>query len=66
MNNTFWTIIENNYYRIHNGVLKYAPINNIDNSVIADNEANIEVISIDMLELINNEFGSNFIMDDFR
>jgi hypothetical protein len=62
--NTFWTIIDNNYYRIHNGILKYAPVDT-DNSVLADEESHIEVISIEKLELINSEFGSSFTMNDF-
>jgi len=64
MNNTFWTLIEDNYYRIHNGILKYAPVDT-DNNIIDKEEANIEVISIEQLELINYEFGSSFIMSDF-
>lgn len=62
--NTFWTIIEDSYYRIHDGVLKYAPIDN-DNNIVLSLESHIEVISAEMLELINFEFNSNFIMDDF-
>jgi len=64
VNNTFWTLIEDNYYRIHNGVLKYAPMDT-DNSIVHKNESRIEIISIEKLERINDEFNSNFIMSDF-
>ena len=64
MQNTFWTIIDNNYYRIHNGILKYAPVG-IDNNILHEEESHIEVISIDQLELINYEFNSSFMMSDF-
>ena len=62
--NTFWTIIEDSYYRIQNGVLKYAPINT-DKSVLTSEESEVNVISTDILELINYEFGSSFVMTDF-
>ncbi|MEA2049189.1 MAG: hypothetical protein U9O56_00425 [Campylobacterota bacterium] len=64
INNTFWTIIDDNYYRIHNGILKYAPID-IDNSIITDAESSVDIISIEKLELINQEFGSTFTINDF-
>ena len=64
MNNTFWTLIEDNYYRIYNGILKYAPVG-IDNNILLKEEACVEVISANRLNLINNEFGSNFIISDF-
>lgn len=64
--NTFWTIIGENYYRIYNGVLKYAPICKETSSVLTNEESHIEVISIEKLELINTEFGSNFTMNDFK
>jgi len=62
--NNFWTIIEDSYYRIHDGVLKYAPIGD-NNIVLLSQESHIEVISAEMLELINYEFNSNFDMSDF-
>ena len=65
-NNTFWTLIEDEYYRIYNGELKYAPLCTNTQSVNTNEESNMEVISPDKLELINLEFGSNFIIDDFR
>ena len=65
MKNTFWTLIENNYYRIHNGILKYAPAD-FDNNIISEEESHIEVISIEQLELINDEFNSNFLISDFK
>jgi hypothetical protein len=64
--NTFWTIIDNSYYRIHNGILKYAPVNTNDSSVLKSEESCVEVISIEILELVNQEFNSSFTINDFE
>lgn len=66
MNNTFWTLIEENYYRIHNGILKQAPANELDFTINRDNEIKVEVITSEMLEKINTKFGSCFTIDDFQ
>ena len=65
MNNTFWTLIENEYYRIHNGVLKYAPVCSNTSTVLNSEESQVQVISADKLEKVNQEFGSSFIISDF-
>ena len=64
--NTFWTLIDNQYYRVHNGILKYAPMCNTTNQVITEQESIVEVISAIELEKINMELGSNFIAEDFK
>lgn len=65
MKNTFWTLIENDYYRVHERVLKHAPYNMETNSVELNEQSVVEVISSDRLELINFVLGSHFDIDDF-
>jgi len=59
MQNTFWTLIENHYYRIEEKQLKYAPINPTDNSIILEDAKLVTNISSDILDLINKEFNTN-------
>lgn len=65
MKNTFWTLIEDKYYRVHNGVLKYAPICDSTSNVLTKNESTVEVISAEQLEVVNTILGTSFIIDDF-
>ena len=65
MQNTFWTLIDDEYYRIHNGVLKYAPVCSETNKVVANEESLVQVISAYRLENINKILGSKFTVDDF-
>jgi hypothetical protein len=65
MNNTFWVKIEDGFYRIHNGVLKYAPADTDDSSINLEEQSRVEVIGAQMLEKINETLGSNFIASDF-
>lgn len=65
MNNTFWTLIEDGYYRIHNKTLKHAPVNQEVNTVEISKESKVEVISPERLELVNEKLGCSFVMDDF-
>lgn len=64
MQNTFWIPIENDYYRIHERVLKHAPYNIETNSIELGLESVVEVISPDRLELVNFALGSHFQIDD--
>ena len=65
MQNTFWTLIDGNYYRVYNGVLKYAPMCSETSKVLSHQEEIVEVITATQLEKINEELGSNFTVDDF-
>ncbi len=65
MNNTFWTLIDNEYYRVHDKVLKYAPINIETNSIESSQESKVQVIVPEQLEKINVILGCSFIVDDF-
>lgn len=65
MNNTFWTLIDNEYYRVHDKVLKHAPINTETNSIESSQESKVEVIAPEILEKINEKLGCSFIVDDF-
>ena len=65
MTNTFWTLIEDGYYRIKDGVLLYAPVCRINSSVLSHEQSIVQIISPEKLELINIEFGSKFLISDF-
>ena len=65
LENTFWTKFDNKFYRIKNDALFQAPCND-DNTVDINSSENITLISSDILEQINSEFGSEFASEDFR
>ena len=65
MNNTFWTLIDNEYYRVHDKVLKYAPLNAETNNINTEEESIVQVITPERLEKINIKLGCTFIVDDF-
>ena len=52
MQNTFWTFIEDGYYRIYDGILKYAPTNDIDNSIALDNQEIVQIITAKKFTII--------------
>ena len=58
MNNTFWTIINEDYYRIKDNELYTAPI--LNDEVDTDKSSKVVSIDSDSLELVNLEFGSSF------
>lgn len=66
MNNTFWTQIDDLYYRIHNNILKYAPICKETSKILVDKKSIVQVISSERLEKVNKKFGSNFKISDFN
>ena len=65
MNNTFWTLIDNNYYRVHNKLLRHAPINIGSNTIELSQASIVKFIEPEQLEKINEVLGCSFIMDDF-
>ncbi len=65
MNNTFWTLVDNEYYRVHDKVLKHAPLNAETNSIESSKESKVEVIAPEQLEKVNTILGCSFIVDDF-
>ena len=65
MHNTFWTLIENDYYRVHNKILKHAPINKKTNTIDLSKKSVVEVISAQKLELVNKNLGSSFMIENF-
>lgn len=65
MNNTFWTLIDNEYYRVYNNLLKHAPLNQETNSIDVNQESNVNVISQEKLEIINQKLGCCFTIDNF-
>jgi hypothetical protein len=64
MQNTFWTLINNQYYRVHNGELKYAPACQYTNEVLLQEESKVEVMTGELLEQINEVFGLKLNLDD--
>ena len=64
MSNTFWTLIEDGYYRVHNGILKHAPMDQSKSTVLKEQESNVTDISEKKLTIINYELGSNFSISD--
>lgn len=65
MDNTFWILIDNEYYRVYDKILKHAPINKETNSIEISQESIVEVISPEQLEKVNEKLGCSFIVDDF-
>lgn len=59
MQNTFWTLIENGFYRIEDKQLKYAPVNPIDNTIILEEVQMITTISDELLKIISKEFNTD-------
>lgn len=64
MQNTFWTLIDNGYYRIHNGNLKYAPMGSETSQILTDKEHKVQDISSELLEKINSKFGMTLSITD--
>ena len=58
MQNTFWTLINNDYYRIEDKQLKIAPADPKDNSIILEDAAPVQNLEPSTLELINKEFNT--------
>jgi len=56
MINSFWTLIDNNYYRVKDGILLKAE----DNSIDTFDQVEVELLSSTILDKINYEFGTNF------
>ncbi len=59
MFNTYWALGDEGYYRVDDGKLLYAPINNIDYSVDEDYEIEVEVVTPQQLEEINRILGTH-------
>jgi len=66
MQNTFWTLIEDGYYRVFNGELKYAPKSDLNGTVASSDEIIVQSIDADKLELINSKLGSSFLIASFN
>ncbi len=65
MQNTFWTLIEDGYYRIHNGNLKYAPMCHETSKILTDEEERVQIISPEKLQKINASLDVSFLVEDF-
>jgi len=65
MQKTFWTLIEDGYYRIHNGKLKYAPMCGETSKILTNQEEKVQIISPEKLQKINDCLGVSFLVEDF-
>lgn len=66
MNNTFWTLIDNEYYRVHNKILRHAPLNAETNLIESSQESKVVKITPKLLEKVNTILGCSFLLDDFK
>lgn len=66
MFNTRWTLSDEGYYRVDNGRLVFAPVNNIDYSVDISNEMEVEVVTPEQLEAINRILGTHYTIDEIN
>lgn len=64
MQNTFWTLVEDSYFRVHDGVLKTAPLCSDTSSVKTSQESVVKSISPDILEKVNGALGINLSISD--
>ena len=61
-----WTYSDKGYYKVQDGKLLYAPANNIDYSVDEYNEMEVEVVTPEQLEQINQILGTNYTIDEIN
>lgn len=66
MFNTYWALGKEGYYRVNDGKLLYAPVNNIDYSVDEDFEMEVEVVTPQQLEEINRILGTQYTIDEIN
>jgi len=66
MFNTYWTLGDQGYYRVNDGKLLYAPVNNTDYSVDENLEMEVEVVSAEQLEEINRILGTHYTIDEIN
>lgn len=66
MFNTNWALGDEGYYRVDKGKLVYAPVNNIDFSVDTEYEMEVEVVTPQQLEKINQILGTCYTIDEIN
>lgn len=66
MFNTNWALSDEGYYRVDGGKLLYAPVNNIDYSVDVEHEIEVEVVTPEQLEKINQILGTYYTIDEIN
>lgn len=64
--NTSWTLCDEGYYRIDHGKLVYAPINNIDFTVDISQETEVDIVTPEQLEKINQILGTHYTIDEIN
>jgi len=66
MFNTNWEQSDDGYYRVDNGKLLYAPINNLDYTIDLEEEVEVEVVTAEQLEKINQILGTHYMLDEIN
>ena len=61
---TPWTLSDDGYYRVEDGKLMYAPVNNIDYGI--DESMEVEVVTPYQLEQINRILGTHYTIDEIN
>ena len=62
--NTPWQLSDDGYYRIENGKLLFAPVNNIEYKI--EESMEVEVVTPDELENINRILGTHYTIDEIN
>lgn len=66
MFDTSWAMGEDGYYRVDHGKLRYAPINNTDYSVDIEHELEVDVVTPEQLEKINQILNTHYTIDEIN
>ncbi|MEA3314329.1 MAG: hypothetical protein U9Q30_00545 [Campylobacterota bacterium] len=63
---TPWALGDEGYYKIEQGRLLFAPINNIDYSVDTQQEMEVEIVTPFQLQEINQILGTCYTIDEIN
>lgn len=66
MFNTSWAFGDDGYYRVDDGKLRYAPTNNVDYSINMEQEIEVEIVTPEQLERINQILGTYYTIDEIN
>ena len=66
MFNTNWALSDDGYYRVDKGKLIYAPANNSDYAIDVEQEVEVEIVTPEQLEKINQILGTHYTIDEIN
>jgi hypothetical protein len=66
MYDTHWAYSDEGYYKVDQGKLLHAPINNIDYTIDEDHTTVVEVVTPEQLEKINQILGTFYTIDEIN